>query len=135
VTQFRLIFAFAAMAGACSKAPERTEPKPEPAVAPASGLIGKWCFKPSSVQATWDMIEISKASSYTLSDHFGDGTTRNRTLDVRGDSLWERDSDTGDRYVLPSAKGGDLIVADNGGEIGKATALKETATPTDCFQS
>ena len=135
MTQYRLLVVLAAMAAACSKTPQQAQPNQGPETAPASGLIGKWCYKPSAVPSTWDLIEISKATVYTLVDHFGDGSTRSSALEAKVDGLWERDSNSGDHYVLPSQKGGDLVIADNDGEVGRATALADTAKPADCFQS
>ena len=132
---YHLLFGILAIAGACSKPPENSAPKREIQRATVSGLIGNWCFKPSTLRSTWELIQISKGPSYSLTSHFGDGSTRHSDLNERADGLWERDSTSGDHYVVPSKKGGDLVVADNDGEIGRASALSDAADPADCFQS
>lgn len=136
--QARMCIAVALVVGAvcaCSKSPEQSE-KPQAKQAAPPRLIGKWCYKPSMIQSTWDMFEIRRDSDYSLIDRFGDGSTLTRTLSQNAGALWIKDeNETGDRYILPANKGGELIIADNQGEIGRAQWLSPTATTKDCFNN
>jgi hypothetical protein len=128
-----ILIALSALAG-CSKSAAdnivQVQAKPSDTV-----VVGRWCFKPSAVQSTWEFIEISKNGSYSAVDQHGDGSTSNQLLTSKSDGLWVEGGNTGDHYVLPSTWGGDLVIADNEGEIGRATAMPQNASPTDCFGS
>ena len=118
---------------ACSKASTAPESKSTEPSDPA--VVGTWCFKPTSLRATWDLVQISREPSYVLWDRFGDGSTQRQELKERDGALWIADSPSGDHYILPAAKGGELVVADNDGVFGRARTMPDNSKPADCFDN
>jgi len=111
------------------------KPKHESDVKSAPAIVGRWCYQPSTVPATWVVLEIRRSGNgYVLNDSSTDGSKRTKPLGFVGDTYSEIGSDTGDKYRIDRSNG-ELQVLDNEGLIGTATRLSDEVQLDECQNS